>query len=193
MEKTGNFIYENRAMSLFQRHAPMILKPAAVGIVFVIIWYCMQKYNLYLIKSDLALSLGVSLLGIVYGVMSALVINSNWDKYKALSLSVVRQDKENFLEQRDEKMPIMLHILLGGMALALQIFFMIIKYENKWAGSLCVFNSAFFLCLIGLIALELDNPVRSIWFQKSIPPQWLEEDVKNYFYHKTKRNLSIAE
>ncbi len=126
------------------------------------------------------------MIAIAYGVVAALVITSNWEKYKKMSSYVVRHQKDDFLAQRDEKMPVMLHILLGSMALAIQLFVMVTKYENNFAGILFVSVSAFFLCLIGIIALELDNPVRSIWFQKRIPTEWMTEDIEEYFSEKAK-------
>jgi peptidoglycan/LPS O-acetylase OafA/YrhL len=181
MKRIGNFIYENRAINVIRRHLPMVAKPAIAALLFVTIWHKMQAHGMYLEKSELPLTMSISLFGVAYGVVAALVINSNWEKYKRMSSYVVRFQKDDFLVQRDEKMPVMLHILLGGMALSIQVFVMVTKYENLWAGDLFVFVSAFFLCLIGLIALELDDPIRSIWFQKSIPPEWMEINIKEYF------------
>jgi hypothetical protein len=193
MKKIRNFVYENRVMNVLKRHTPMIYKPAFAALVMLVIWHYMRINNLYLEHSDLALTISMGLWGVIYGVGAALTVTYNWEKYRDISSSVVRIDKDRFLEKRDEKMPVMLHIWLGTMALSIELFLMLIKYENVWVGRLIIFDSSFFLCLNGLIALELDNPIRSIWFQKSIPPDWMTENVKKYFEKKFSVNSSLAE
>jgi hypothetical protein len=194
MKKIRNFIYENRVMNVLKRHTPMIIKPACASVIMTIIWYyLMEPRAIYLKKSELPLTIAATILGVVYGVIAAFVITYNWEKYRRMSLYVVTMNKDQFLTQRDEKMPIMFHILLGGMALVIQFLVMLIPYENTFAGILFISISAFFLCLIGLITLELDNPIRSIWFQKSIPPDWMTENVKTYFEKKVSVDSSLAD
>jgi len=193
MKRIGNFIYENRITNVILRHGPMILKPATVAALMTIVWHYMYINKIYLDKSDMPLTTDIPLIGICYGIFAALAINFTWSKYSEMSSAVVTRNKEKFLALRDEKMPIMLHIFLGSMALSIQLFVLLIDYENPVTGLLLVLAITYFLTLTAVIAIELDDPKRSIWFQKSIPSDWLSADVKDYFDKKAQAIETMAD
>jgi hypothetical protein len=181
MKRIGNFIYEHRITNVIERHAPMILKSATVGLLLMIVWNFMQKAGDYLEKSDLPMTTVLPLLGIFYALFASNILGSTNDKYREVSYSVVRKDKAKFLQLRDEKISIMWHVFLGSLAIMIQLFVMLIKYENVATGRLCVFSLGFFFTLTAIVALELDDPIRSVWFQKKIDPDWLTANVDEFF------------
>jgi hypothetical protein len=185
MKKEGNFIYQNRGENIFTRHAPILLKPASVGLVMVIIWHLMHQYELYLEKSDLPMASILPILGIIYGFFAGLTINTVWGEYKKMATGVVTKNKDLFLQYRDEQIPIMLHILVGGIALVIQALIMLIDYKNTTTAEIFVFSSAFLLSLTAIIVVEFDEPQRSIWFKEKTPPEWLTINIEEYFDHKS--------
>jgi hypothetical protein len=181
MKRKGNFIYKNRISTTINQHALMVLIPGSVGAITVLLWQYVRLHHLYMDKADTPITIGVTLMGVIYAIFAGTTINTTWEKYKKISSAVVRKNKADFLELRDEKMPIRLHILLGGLAIIIQFYMMMATYEDIQAGETIVFVTAFSLCLVGMVAIELDNPMKSTWFQRKILPDWLEADVEEFF------------
>ena len=104
-----------RLLLVFKRHLPIIIKPAIFAVATLFLWQYLHAQGVYFgsLSEGTFAGTAVAFLSIVYSIMAALVINSIWDDYKAVSFCLVRNDKETFLTHRDERMPIMIHLLLG--------------------------------------------------------------------------------
>jgi hypothetical protein len=148
----------------------------------------LHQYGICLKKSDLPMTSILPILGIVYGFFAGLTINTVWNEYKIMSTSVVTKNKDLFLQYRDEQIPIMLHILVGGIALVIQVLIILIDYENKYAAEIFIFSSAFLLTLTAIVVMEFDDPQSSTWFKEKIPADWLTINIEEYFTQKNNSN-----
>ena len=160
------------------KHVWMLLKPAVAGVILVWIWQELRKYGIEFPPTDeIPISSALLTVGVAYGIMAALILDTVWQEYKTVGLCVRQDDLERFLESRDERIPATIHLLLGTMSFFLEGLIMLTHYDNIWAGRACVFLVAFVLVLYFEVATELDDPFRGVWYVERVPEEWLEIDI----------------
>lgn len=117
----------------------------------------------------------------LYVIFASVAVASVFDRWKTLSGAVVCRDLDTFLQYRDERLPILMHILIGAPSILLAAFVMVLDYgETAW-GAAAVFAVVYMLALVWSIAIELDDFHRAIWFQAKVPDHWYEVDVEAHF------------
>jgi hypothetical protein len=171
----------------------MILKPAVVGTISVLIWLYLRNHGICFRKeSDNPVLATIGISGILYSILSVTIIARVWELFGKLSYAVVTKNKAEFLAWRDEQIPRMLHLAMGILGFFPLVLVMTMHYEEKYLGMLCVFLMSFIETLLSIIAIELDNPLRSIWFMKKTPPDWMTANVEFYF-DECKRKAELKE
>jgi hypothetical protein len=95
--------------------------------------------------------------------------------------SVLLHDQETFLMYRDERLPIITHLLLGALAILLIATLCLVDYHDLCIGIFAVSTVTFGASLYLVVAIELQDPVKSPWFAERIPLEWLTKDVDVYF------------
>ena len=121
------------------------------------------------------------LVAFIYVIFASIAVESVFSEYKIISKCVVKKDVETFLLYRDEQLPIMMHILVGVPSFILILLSILFNYEDLLVGAVAVFCIAFVVILTWVIATELDDYERSIWFREKIPKEWYEVDIEEYF------------
>ena len=61
---------------------------------------------------------------------------------------------------------------------------MFLGWADVTTGSYAVFAVSFVIALFFVVAIELDDPKRSIWFKERIPAEWLTIDVDAFMKAK---------
>lgn len=185
-----NFIPWNRNWATVRRHLPVVLKPAAAGLVTLAIWFLVLLPNeVYFDKEagEPIMFIILPLVGFMYVIFASVAVGSVFEQYRNVSKSVVQQDVDTFLLYRDEQLPIMMHILIGAPSIILVAAVMLFNYgPQHWAGAATIFSVSFMLVLVWVIATELDDFSKSIWFREKIPPRWYEIDIETYFSKKNR-------
>ncbi|MFA5132411.1 MAG: hypothetical protein WC444_03760 [Candidatus Paceibacterota bacterium] len=182
-----NYIPWNRNWNTLKRHLPIILKPIVAGIIMVGIWkYVFIQNGLMFSKEaeNPILFMIMPLVAFIYVIFASIAVESVFKEYKIISKCVLRKDLETFLLYRDEQIPIMMHILVGAPSCILIILSMLFNYENLIIGGASVFCIVFVVILTWVIATELDDYERSIWFREKIPKEWYEIDIEEFFKAK---------
>ncbi len=185
--KKRNFIPWNRNWNTVNRHLPIVFKPLVSGFIMVLIW----KYGLYdhgIIFSKQSenpiLFMIMPLVAFIYVIFASIAVESVFKEYKIISKCVLQKDLETFLLYRDEQLPIMMHILVGAPSFILIALSMVFNYENLLIGAVAIFSIVFVVVLTWVIATELDDYERSIWFKEKIPKEWYEIDIEEFFKRK---------
>ncbi len=185
-----NYIPWNRDWVVIRRHLPVVLKPAFLGLVMVAFWRFVLVPLRYHFRPDAGQSLELivfPLVGFIYVIFASVAVTSVFDQYKAVSKSVVKRDVDTFLLYRDEQLPIMMHILIGAPSVLLTLLLLFYTYlGDEVAGAIMIFAVTFMLSLIWVIATELDDFSKSIWFRERIPKEWYEIDIEEHFRIRSK-------
>lgn len=178
-----------RRVKALKRHIPLFTKPAIVSAVALGVWHLLRYFGIHLDKSsEVPVTAAViPTLGITYSIIAALVLNAVWEEYRKVSVCVITDDRDTFLLYRDERIPLMIHLLLGVLSLFLIGSIMLIDYDHIWSGRCSVFSITFACVLYWVVATELDDPARSVWFKERIPQEWLEIDIDVYRAEKAKK------
>jgi hypothetical protein len=167
----------------FKRHVGLAAYAIAIASVITALWYVAWG-NGYHFSGDDGVGLAgviVTTLGVAYGITAALILNFIWEKYNKVVLCIFKKDKEAFLFYRDERMPIMMRLLLAAISLPLLVMVGMLDYERAWSGGASVFSVALVLAFYWIVATKLEDPTKSAWLAERIPHEWLEIDVDDHF------------
>lgn len=166
----------------FKRHAFLVCRAFVTALIPVILWRVLRSNEYHFVRADeSAIGFAIATVGVAYGIIAALVLQAVWEKYRKVVIAVFDRDKRTFLMYRDERMPIMIHILLAALSFPLLLLVVMLDYENIFSGIASVFSVSFMIVLYWIIATELENPAKSPWFAERIPKEWLAEDVDKFF------------
>lgn len=127
-------------------------------------------------------------LGILYSLLTAVILSSVWKEYKTIRISVKQGDKDLFMLYRDENVSLLVHTLIFVCSLFLLLGFMIIKYPNPESGFYIVGGVSYFLALFFFVIVEIDNPCSGVWFIHDIEEDWLKEDADEYLKRLRQQN-----
>lgn len=182
-----NFVSWNRRYITAKRHLPVVLRPFILAIIGTVLWkFVLFDNHISFSKAaeNPLLFIVLPLISFVYVIFASIAIGSVFDEYKIMSRAVVKKDLETYLLHRDEQLPILLHILVAIPSLLLVALSMAFHYDGWEVGATAVFSVIFIVSTAWIVATELDNFERSIWFRESIPKDWLEIDIAEYFDKK---------
>ncbi len=154
-----------------------------VSSIVTAVWYATWIHGIHFAEDDKDVIIGaiVTTLGVTYGLLVAWVLSAIWEKYRKIVVSVLEKDKHTFLLYRDERMPIVFHLLVAAVSIPLVGMIGMIAYKHALTGAVSVFAVSVVLTLFWRIAAELEDPTKHGWFAERIQPDWLTEDVDEYF------------
>lgn len=182
-----NFVSWNRGFTTFQRHLPIVLKPLVAGVVIVLFWrYVLVSNDIVFEKEseNTLLFIVLPLVSFIYVIFASLAVTSVFNEYKTISRCVVKKDLDTFLLHRDEQLPLMMHMLVGAPSLILVILTSLFHYPDQLTGMFAIFMVVFMVVITWVIATELDDFAKSIWFKEKIPKEWFDIDIDKYFSKK---------
>lgn len=167
----------------FKRHALLLSQPLAATSLITVAWSFLWSRNIHLSGEDtetLTVAI-INTLAIFFALIYAVILSTVWENFGKISICILKEDKEAFLLYRDERIPIMMHLLLGAVSLPLIAVIGLLEWHNYWAGFVAVSAVSFAILLFWIGAAELQDPRNSPWMAERIPPEWLEEDVDKRF------------
>jgi hypothetical protein len=182
-----NFVPWNRNWQVIRRHAPVVLKPLLSAWVIAGIWkFGLYDHGIHFSKEaeNPLLFMILPLVAFIYVIFASLAVSAVFNEYKTVSRCVVKKDLETFLLHRDEQLPIIMHILVGAPSLLLVLLSMFFYYHDPVIGAVSVFSVVFMVVITWVIATELDDYERSVWFKEKIPKSWFETDIDKFFAKK---------
>lgn len=186
-----NYILWNRNSVVIKRHLPVVLKPLIISTVASLTWLLLIHSNdIHFSDKSIEpiLFIVLPLLGFMYVIFASIAVGSVFDQYKIISKCVVKKDVDTFLLYRDEQLPIMMHILIGAPTVFIVLFVSLFNYQGDvLAGVASIFAVTFMLVLGWVIATELDDFSKSIWFREKIPKSWYEIEVEKHFKSKSEK------
>ncbi len=168
----------------FQKHVWLLLQPFAAALAAVAAWwFLLRERGIHLPKEDEVVILAGPLLflSVAYGITVATTFESVWEKYQTVVKSVLKRDKDTFLCYRDERIPIVLHLLIISFSVPIMVIVALVEYHAASTGFLAVFSTAFVLTLYWVVVAELQDPSQSLWFAERIPAEWLTADIDEHF------------
>jgi hypothetical protein len=159
----------------------MLLKPVPLAIGAPIFWYYLVYLNgIHFVEGGEILGIWISMFGVIYGLLAAIILTTVWNEYKAMGIAVKRFDLDSFIDLRDEEVSPLVHTLMIMLSIAILLAFMCIHYDTVYSGVTFIASTAYLFALIFYIVLEIDDPCDGIWYIKDIPEEWLKIDVKKF-------------
>ena len=82
----------------------ILVKPIPAMIAACVMWYFVfYSNNLYLSENVEIIMVWISIFGILYGLIEAVVLTTVWNEYKQMRTAVKRYDFDTFVDLRDEE------------------------------------------------------------------------------------------
>lgn len=159
----------------------MLVKPIPVMIAACAMWYFVFYINnLYITENVEIIMVWISIFGILYGLIEAVVLTTVWNEYKAMRNAVKRYDFDTFVDLRDEEISPLVYTLTFVLSGVILLAMMCLKYVSLQSGLLFIGSTSYLFTLIFLVIYEIDDPCSGLWYIKSIPKEWLQIDVKEF-------------
>jgi hypothetical protein len=175
----------------FKRHSWFILPPLAVACAAAGVWYLAQAAGLSFSKEDESILIGavVTTLGVAYAITVTLILGTVWERYQKVVLCILKRDRETFLCYRDERIPVIMYLLIAALSLPLLVIVGGLQYSHVWAGFASVFSVTFVLVLYWHVIVNLQNPLKSVWLAERVPEAWVTADIDaELLAHDSSRN-----
>ncbi len=172
-----------RRFNSFKKHSLFILQPFIVAMMTTRLWYWFYLNEIHFSHEDeVAITTAIiTTLGITYSITASIVFASIWEKYQKVVICILKKDRETFLCYRDERIPIIIHILLLVFSMALIFMIGGLEYHHLASGVASVFVVSLALSLYFVVIVELQNPAKSLWLSERIPQEWLKVEIDKYF------------
>ncbi len=173
-----------RRWQSFKKHCWLLLQPFSFAVVVSVLWWCeLFSKEIHFAKDDENILLAgvIVMLALTYGIVATTTFSTVWDKYQKVVISVLKRDKETFLCYRDERIPIVIHLLILAFAIPLLAIISLLEYKTAVDGFVAVFTVSFALATYAVVIIELQNPSKSLWFIERIPVDWLTIDIDVHF------------
>lgn len=146
----------------FKRHALLLFKTFVFAADITCLWYIVWMCGYHFPEDDKDILIGavITPLGVMYGLEISWITTSIWEKYQKVVICVLEQDKHAFLSYRDERMPIMFHLLIGAVSFPLLAMIGMIDYKHGLTGAISVFAVSFVLILFWFVRRATREPGR---------------------------------
>jgi hypothetical protein len=167
----------------FKRHTFLLLQPLIIALLMTLLWDELWKRGLHFSEHDevILTSAIIVTLGVTFSITAAVAFTSILDKQRQVVQSVIKKDKDTFLIYRDERLPIVVHLVLGSLSISIIGMVMLLGYHEEQTGLASVFLVTFSISLYFIVGTELQNTAKSAWFAERIPIEWLTIDVDDHF------------
>lgn len=161
------------------RHLLLLAQPLIAAEMAVLAWSNCRSAGIQFPKEDeLALTaVGVAVPAVLFSILAAMLITESYGRYKTLTACLLSHDKKEFLLYRDERFPVIMHVLQMALSLPIIVIATGVHYLSFWSGAVVVFSVTFVITLYWVAIVELQNPAKSPWFAERVPADWLTEDV----------------
>ena len=160
----------------FWVYLKLLIRPICVGSLMSCAWYYFFFLTgLSFLEADESAFTDViiGLLGMFHAIIAGGILNKVWGEAQKARHCIRVGDRETFVECKDDRIPGVIHLLLGSMSLIIQAHVMMIHFVGAFGGIASSFSMAFVLTLYWEVATSLDDPLSDVWDMGEIPPDWL--------------------
>lgn len=168
-----------RKLRSLWRHAVLLSQPFFAAVVAIAMWISLHNRGIHFPREDeIALTaVGVAVPAVLFSILAALLITASYERYQKLTACLLTKDRGTFLLYRDERFPVIMHVLQMALSLPIIAIAMGLHYGSRFSGVVVVFAVTFVITLYWVAIAELQNPADSPWFAERIPEDWLAADV----------------
>lgn len=112
-----------------------------------------------------------------------------------LSRALLLEDKVEFMLNRDEKVQIMMHVVVAFFGLSVLMLSSVVAYSELWIGAVIIFFESACIVVYFIAMFEMQNIQNSAWFMSNTPTKWMTDDAVTFFkeHNKTRRQPHAAE
>jgi hypothetical protein len=151
--------------------------------VVVELWYhVFFLNNIHVAKSvaEILYTTDIPILGIVYALLVAKLIDIVFDEYKKMRMAAKRRDIAEFMQLMDEDLSPLLHGMATAVAFSILSGLFVLEYPDFWHGALIIGVPTYVFTLLCIVVIEIDDPCHGFWVIKGIPKEWLTIDAKEW-------------
>jgi len=171
---------KNLVEKAFECHLRTVEKSFLFCLCCDLLWVAMQKFEIHFSeKSSDRILTGTFLVLIgIYAIPAGLILSKLLEELRTVTQARLKNDLKTFLLYRDERIPLLLHVLLGATGMMLILTIMLLRWEEMLAGLYSVTLTSFFIMQYGLTVYNLDDPRKSVWIRGQVPEKWYEASIE---------------
>ena len=122
---------------------------------------------------------GAGPIAFLFGVTVAYVYPRIWDRTEVLATALRKNDLGKFLERRDERIPLPIHVILFTLSVALLFILSYLSYASTVSGIVTVGTASYVIAILWKAGRIFDNPLPLL--KCRTPAHWLLIDAQAYF------------
>jgi hypothetical protein len=176
-----------RSRAASRRHILRMVLPALLfATVVTLAWSELFTHDIHLehhgqAKDTDIIGFAIVVQAAIFAIAAAILLNGTWERIRALSRHVLKRDRAAFMELREEKMPIPMHIVLHGSGLSILMLLIIAPYSDPLHGAIIIFSTSFVVVLYTVVLRALQDVSKNVWIMNRVPKEWLQLNVDEYF------------
>jgi|GEM_PF-2437335 len=175
----------------------LLLQPVLASAAMVVIWYVLFRHTGFHAprEDEVPLTAGAAAsIAFYFGVTLAYVYPKTWERTEVLTRAIRRNDMARFLERRDDRIPLPIHVILFTLSGSVMFILMFLCYQATLSGIATVGIVAYVIATFWKAGRIFGNPIPLLKCQT--PQHWLVADPQAYFKNtkeETARALKLVE
>lgn len=165
----------------------LTLEPFVIASIATGIWYLFWSHGIHFEREETEVLVADvrGVLVMLFAVPAGLVFLTNWEHTQKVRRYAEERNKHEFMMNRDNVVPTIMHVALAGLGLPPLILIMASGFPTFLSGLIMVFSTWFAFSLYFIVTLELQNPLTSTWFKTQVDPDWKTQDIGEYLKLKS--------
>ncbi len=176
----------------------LVVETAFIAGVITAAWaWCFSKKWPFHIHTDVdlvMLSTSILVCAAIFAFVAATLFAQVRTRNIAMARAILLGDKLEFMLQRDEKIQIMMHVVVAFFGLATLMLFAVAGYTNLWVGATIIFLTSACIVVYFISMFEMQNVSNSIWFRTHTPKEWFSQKSSEFFaqHRQERRQKTLA-
>ena len=105
-----------------------------------------------------------------------------------MSRSVLLGDELEFMLNRDEKVQIMMHVVVGFFGFSVLALSAIVAYSELWVGAMIMFLETSCIVVYFIAMFEMQDIRNAVWIKANAPEVWMTQSSSKFFKEHQKFN-----
>jgi hypothetical protein len=123
----------------------------------------------------------IPFVSLAYMLLVAVKIGCVWSELKAIRASIKEYNFKAFRLLCDEDLGPVAHSIMGVFSWAVLLAFCLHDYgDNPFSAGVMIWAVSYLLGLVFFTIQQMDNPLKGLWYIKSVHKEWLSVDIKAY-------------
>jgi hypothetical protein len=166
---------------------------SAVTGLWAFCYKCKWPFHVHQETDLVMINTAVVVCAAIFAFVAATLFAQVRQRAISLSRAILLHDKPEFMLNRDEKVQIMMHVVVGFFGFSVLALSAVVAYSELWVGALIIFLESACIVVFFISMFEMQDIRNSAWFNRHTPEGWMTEDAITFFTELRNKKAQAAE